>query len=163
MDTGKSYVKLYAYFHEVCLNFIYTSVHQKHSIPETGDGMYRYLSEHLPRIHGKRTYDETIQDAPFLSQEQKGLLTPENGVINLARVDVALYIQINCLLDEERRGHRWKFLIDARNTVSHLAMQKLYGMESAETFDSDLYLLNRSFKKFGFERRELKGSEAFLN
>ena len=42
-------------------------------------------------------------------------------------------------------------------------MQKLYGMESAETFDSDLYLLNKSFKKFGFERRELKGSEAFLN
>ena len=148
------YRQLNTYFLEVCTDFLYSKVHETHRVPESGKEMYQNLKDQLPIIHGK-PYEDIINESTFLSKQQKGYLLPKGGDINVEKLDPAMYIQIISLLEGKQRGKRWRFLIKARNIVSHISMKDLRGNGRQSNFEKDFETLETSFRYYGFKKKKL--------
>ena len=77
MDSCEKYGKLYAYFLEVCRRFIYKKLHGEMCVAEFGQELYewsnRWLSDRFDR-----SYEAVLRDNAFLSEEERGYLSPEN-------------------------------------------------------------------------------------
>ena len=148
------YRQLNTYFLEVCTDFLYSKVHKTHRVAESGKEMYQNLRDQLPRIHGK-SYEDIINESTFLSEQQKDYLLPKGEGINVVKLDPAMYIKISSLLEGKQKGKRCKYLIKARNIVSHISMKDLRGNGNQSKFKKDFKYLKKSFQYYGFKEQEL--------
>ena len=154
MGTSEKYKRLYAYFLEVCVDFLHVSLHGRENVPTTGEEMYDYLEQRLRDIHGK-PYDEVINEDRFLTDRQKTYLLPEaeNRAIDLENLDIAMYIKISSLLENNNPSRRWRFLNNLRNLLCHLSMEKIRG--DIEEFNEMFTWINKSLERHGFKREFL--------
>ena len=154
MDSENPYRKLNAYFLEVCTDFLDLEVHGKWRVPKSSAEMYQDLTHKLATIHGK-SYERVINEASFLSKEQKGYLLPQCKKINMVKLDPAMYIKIIRLLEGKKKESRSKFLNNTRNAVSHISMDKLRGNGNQINFEKDFKNLKKSFQFYGFQEKML--------
>ena len=157
MSTSQKYRKLPYFFMEVCADLLYEELHIRHSVPKDGENMLTYLADRLCQIHGRRYYD-IIKNCQFLSDCQKKYLYPDNGVIELKNLDLAMYIKI-CRLFDGRNNICWSYVNNVRNYVSHIPMENLQGNASEEDFRTDFTILKDNLYDSGVYLLRLENFE----
>ena len=130
MSTGQYYRKLHTFFVEVCADPLYEQLHVQNYVPKNGREMFEYLRKTLPVIH-RKDYFQIIWNCEFLSRKQKRYLFPDNGVIDVENIDIAMYIKINSLFDGET-NFLWSYVAYVRNYVSHIPMVHLQEVSTEE-------------------------------
>ena len=75
----------------------------------------------------------------------------------MGKLDVTIYIQIIILLEGEQEF--MLFLINKRNILCHLSIEKLKEDLTDKDFQDSWYLTTRKFIKFDVDRRLLKRCE----
>ena len=157
MSTSQKYRKLPYFFMEVCADLLYEELHIRHGVPKDGENMLPYLADRLFQIHGLRYYD-IIKNCQFLSDCQKKYLFPDNGVIELKNLDLAMYIKI-CRLFDGRNNICWSYVNNVRNYVSHIPMENLQGNASEEDFRTDFTILKDNLYDSGVYLSRLENFE----
>ena len=138
--------KLYAYFLEMSDRIISCIVHQDMNLPRTGDRMYHVLENTL--ANGNREeYNNLIWNDISLTNIQKELLTPANGVINTVKLDFSIYLKIIKFLQGETKRKDIIYLSKTRNYLCHFGLQEYMGEPD---FREQLYLMTCHFKNFNF-------------
>ena len=158
MDSCEKYGKLYAYFLEVCRPFIYKKLHGEMCVAEFGQELYewsnRWLSDRFDR-----SYEAVLRDNVFLSEEERGYLSPENWIIHVAQTDISMYFKIITLL-EPRLGRRsWVYIANATNYLCHIPVEKLWPNINQQEFNSQLKWLRKGLNSAGIDRELLNFSE----
>ena len=139
------YGKLYAYFLAVAKEVIYNKL-RRIGFPNEGKAMYDYLHKQICRT--------AINNNEYLTKPQKEVLLPKDKVIKVKSLDVALYAKIIILLGREEKF--MKFLINKRNYLCHLSLDKLEKDLTDEDFEKDWNMATRYFKAFNVDRELLK-------
>ena len=150
MSTRQYYRKLHTFFVEVCADPLYAQLHVQNYVPENGREMFEYLQKTLPVIH-RKDYFQIIWNCKFLLPEQKKYLLPDNGVIDVENIDIAMYIKINSLFDGETH-FLWSKVNKVRNYVSHIPMVHLQGVSTEEDDFNNKFI---AIKKCLFDSRLL--------
>ena len=146
--TCGRYGKLYAYFRAIAKDVINKKINAI-GFPKEGNAMYDYLREKIdPR---------DIKDWKYLSKIQREILLPKDEVIKVGKLDVTIYIQIIILLEGEQEF--MLFLINKRNILCHLSIEKLKEDLTDKDFQDAWYLTTRKFIKFDVDRTLLKRCE----
>ena len=111
---------------------------------------YQDLTHKLPKIHGK-LYEDIINEAAFLSEQQKGYFLPQHKEINVVKLDPAMYIKILRVLE----GNKKDFLNNTRNAVSPISMEEFRVNGNQNKFKRDFKKLKQSFQFYGFQEKKL--------
>ena len=117
MDTSTRYGKLYSYCLEVSKEVIYQVLHDHMDVPSTSKEMY----DHFKR----KNILQKILEWEHLSKKQKNILLPDNGKINLRKLDFTIYYQIYSILDGNYQKGLLEYLRNLRNTLCHLSLVSL--------------------------------------
>ena len=157
MSTSQKYRKLPYLFMEVCADLLYEELHIRHGVPKDGKKMLIDLAEKLPQIHNLNYY-YIIKNCQFLNDCQKKYLLPDDGVIELKNLDLAMYIKI-CRLFDGRKSICWSYVNNVRNYVSHIPMENLQGNASEEDFKTDFTILKDNLYDSGVYLLRLENFE----
>ena len=144
MDACEGHGKLYVYFLKIAREVIYKRLHEK-GFPNGGKAMYQYLE--------KQKKLKLIENSEYLSNRQKQLLLPKNGIIDPEKLDVTMYAQICIFLGYEKDF--MLFMIKTRNALCHPSMTKLKKDLSDEDFDADWKLTTDSFIHYHVDHKLL--------
>ena len=84
--------KRFAFCFEVIRLFIDDSM-KKTGLPKGGQDMYKYLNHKLPQIF-EPPYSVIISKSSDLSEREKHVLLPSDGIINERELNVCTYLKI---------------------------------------------------------------------
>lgn len=144
MKTRQKYRKLHTFFVKVFADLLHWQLHQHNQVPTDGRQMLKCLEEHLPKLHHCQTYYEVISNCEFIPNEQNKILFPADWAIDVQKLDMAMYIKINRLLDGEK-GFCWSYVNAVRSYVSYIPMVELICSASEEDFTIKFIWLKKEF------------------
>lgn len=154
MGSCADFGELYAYFLEVCRHFIYEKLHQELGVPELGREMYVCLRMFVYEIYGQ-PYEIVLSNSGFLSEEDRGFLSPENRIIDTANLDVNMHFKIMRLLKPRRRNWCWSYIARVRNYLCHIPVQELQQNMDRARFRDELSWLKRELNYAGIDNNLL--------
>ena len=152
MATCGRHGMLYGYFLGVCKRHVYDKCHRDLQVPTEGGEMYEYLERHVSSIYGG-SYAEIISSRRYPTYIKECLL-PENRVINVDNLDVAMYFKILELLGEEV-----EHLVRKRNALCHVPVALLRRALTDRQFNMDLHLMMENLQAAGIDKELLKKVE----
>ena len=158
MDSCEKYGKLYAYFLEVCRHFIYKKLHEEMYVPEFGQEMYEWLNRWLSDRFD-RSYEAVFRDYAFLSEKERGYLSPGNQIIDVAQLDISMHFKIIGLLEPHLGRKCQEYIANARNCLCHIPVEKLWQSINQQEFNSQLKWLREGLKSAGINRELLNFCE----
>ena len=154
MGSCEDFGKLYAYFLEVCRHFLYEKLHQQFGVPELGQEMYEWLNRCLSEDF-EQSYEVVLNNSGFLSEEDRGFLSPENRIIDTAKLDVSMHFKIMRLLEPRQGNRRWTYIAKVRNYLCHIPVEELRRNMDQDQFSDALFWIRKELYYFGIDENLL--------
>lgn len=151
-STSEKYGQLYVFFLEVCRSFIDNKLHVGMGVPEDGEEMYAYLDEKSYDSY-QEPYEEIISSLEYLSEREKEILRPSDGIIKVENLDFVIYLKIIRFL-----GRNWKYknlsryMIKVRNHLCHIPVVSLRREKSQNELDGEILQMRQDLEHAGISR-----------
>lgn len=159
MGSCEKFGRLYAYFLEVCRRFINKKLHEEMCVPKFGQEMYECLNRWLSDRFDQ-SYEEALRDSAFLSDEDRGYLSPENRIIEVEQFDISMHLKIIRLLEPCFGRRRWEYIAKVRNYLCHIPVEVLQRNMNQQEFNYQLNWLREDLEFAGIDRELLNSCES---
>ena len=103
----------------------------------------------------EQPYEIVLSNSGFLSEEDRGFLSPENRIIDTANLDVNMHFKIMRLLKPHRRNWCWSYIARVRNYLCHIPVQELQQNMDRARFRDELSWLKRELNYAGIDNNLL--------
>ena len=156
--STRVYGQIYGYFLEVCRRYIDSLCHNEYGLPRNGTDMYNYLNQNSVEWYDMR-YEDIVKAKRFPIYIER-ILLPENGTIEVNKLDARMYFKIIEILEGSIRKRTHMDFV--RNYLCHVPMKVLQRPMAVDDFRGIMQLMRHNFEAYGICRELLREIEEYI-